>query len=258
MCGSAKCEFSSQTTLHKTSHVFHQPEPQHGFAEGGALASRLAGEDEMRIQLSHRLHKEVAGGLVACTSLSEMLRHAHAQSHDAESVAKLHGELESALRQTLGVVRDITEGLYPPVLKVFGFNAALQQLVRSLTEGFGGSIMLQLNGNEPDFELKDRLNLFRVVDDLLHVCLQNSEASWLEITCQTGDQHFEIFIDHDGRGDAWTAEHTSSEIVQVESRCALLAATLDVSTSGAGDRVRTAVRAPLPAAVKPVPALKLV
>lgn len=235
------------------------PTPESPSIEVEALAARLAADDEMRIQLSHRLHKEVAGGLVACTSLSEMLRHANAQRNDAELVAKLHGDLESALRQTLGVVRDITEGLYPPVLKVFGFNAALQQLIRALTEGFGGSIMLQLNGNEPEFELKDRLNLFRVVEDLVHVCLQTSEATWLEITCQTGDQQWELFIDHDGRGDAWSAEQTSPDVVQVEARCAIMAAELDVSTSGAGDRVRIAVRVPLPGTGKPSPAaLKLV
>ncbi|MFM2168524.1 MAG: hypothetical protein RIS79_2895 [Verrucomicrobiota bacterium] len=211
-----------------------------------ALADCLAAEDEMRIQLSHRLHKDVAGGLVVCSSLSEMLRHSNAQRNDAELVARLHGELESTLRQTLGMVRDITEGLCPPVLKFFGFNAALQQIIRALSEGFGGSIMLQLDGNEPELELKDRLNLFRVVEELVHVCLQRSEASWLEITCQTGHRHWDIFIDHDGRGDSCSADQTSPEVVQVEARCALMAAELDVSASGAGDRVRIAVRVPLP------------
>jgi signal transduction histidine kinase len=215
-----------------------------------ALAACVDSEDELRIQLSHRLHKEVAGGMVACTSLSEMLRHVLAQHGSHEQASKLHGELDAALRQTLGVVRDITESLYPPVLKVFGFNAALQQLVRALTETFGGSIMLQLDGNEPEFELTVRLNLFRLVEDLLHLCLQDANASWLEITCQTGDQQFEVFVDHDGGAEAWSVEAAPVEVVRIEARCRLIDASLDVSASGAGDRVRMAVRVPLPPRAK--------
>ena len=213
-----------------------------------ALAGQLANDDELKIQLSHRLHKEVAGGMVACTSLSEMLRHSLGQAEAASPAAKLHSELDSALRQTLGVVRDITEGLYPPVLKVFGFHAALQQLVRSFTEAFGGSIMLQLNGNEPAFELGSRLNLFRLVETMLHIVIEHSNASWLEITCQCGEHECEVSIEHDGGSSVWSAPDTSSQVMQIEARCGLLQARFEVSASGHADRTRCTLLAPLPSA----------
>jgi len=212
------------------------------------LAGQLAIDDELKIQLSQRLHKEVAGGIVACTSLSELLRHSLGQSEATSPAAKLHSELDSALRQTLGVVRDITEGLYPPVLKVFGFHAALQQLVRSFTEAFGGSIMLQLNGNELAFELGSRLNLFRLVETMLHVVIDHSDASWLEITCQCSEHECEVSIDHDGGSGVWSAPDTASQMVQIEARCGLLQARFEVSSAGHADRTRCTLLAPFPCA----------
>lgn len=189
--------------------------------------------------------------MVACTSLSEMLRHSLGQAEADSPAAKLHSELDSALRQTLGVVRDITESLYPPVLKVFGFHAALQQLVRSFTEDFGGSIMLQLNENEPAFELGSRLNLFRLVETMLQIVIEHSDASWLEITCHCAEHECELSIDHDGGSAVWSAPETSSLMTQIEARCGLLKARFEVSSAGHADRTRCTLLAPLPSAGQP-------
>jgi signal transduction histidine kinase len=210
-----------------------------------AFAAQLAAEDVERIAFAHRLHKDVAGGMVACISLSEMMRHELGQSQPGNRMSAYHAEFDAALRQTLGVVRDLIEGLYPPVLKVFGFNAALQQLVRFLSEAFAGSIMVQMNGEEPDLELERRLNLFRIVENLLQGCIKNADTSWLEISCQTGVDQFEISIDHDGGPAAWSTGTFLTQMPRIEARCGLIQAQFEISASGPGARTRGIVRVPL-------------
>lgn len=209
------------------------------------LGRLLINEDLGSIQLSQRLHKEIAGSMVACTSLSEMIRHELAKGESPAEVGKLHRELDSALRHALGVVRDMTENLFPPVLKVFGLNAALQQLVRGLTENFAGSLVLHINGNEPRLNLASRLNLFRIIHGLLNLCVVDADASWLEITCQIGEKQIEISIDHDGCREIWTDAAVTSEIAIIHARCGMLGSQLDISSTGAHTRVSLQVWIPL-------------
>lgn len=84
-----------------------------------ALRCLVKEEDAQRVDLAHVLHKDMAGGLVACASLGEMMRHELANGGDAASVGRLLGSLDSTLRQTLQLVRDMTEKQFPPVLKAF-------------------------------------------------------------------------------------------------------------------------------------------
>ena len=61
-------------------------------------------------------------------SLGEMMRHELANGGDSASVGKLLGTLDATLRQTLQLVRDMTEKQFPPVLKAFGLHVALPSL----------------------------------------------------------------------------------------------------------------------------------
>lgn len=203
-----------------------------------ALCQLVKECDEQRIGIANHLHKEVAGSLVACSSLSEMLRHELSHSVDTASLGKLIMSLDSTIRQAMQVVRDLTEDQFPPVLKVFGFNTALQQLVRSTAEGFAGSLMLHINGEEPALDLSVRLNLFRIMQALLELCVSEARASWVEVMCRTGNDVFEITIDHDAGESIWENTGDSAEIAVIKARCALLGARIDVMPAGPGGAAR--------------------
>lgn len=215
-----------------------------------ALSSLLKDDDVHRADLAQLLHKEVAGSLVACASLGEMMRHELAHGGDIASVGKLLVSLDSTLRQTLQLVRDLTEGQFPPVLKAFGLNVALQQLVRTIGENFAGSLVLHINGDEPQFELTSRLNLYRIMQALLKHCVRYANTSWVEVTCRASPEKLEITIDHDGGDSIWKETGAGSEMAIIEARCLLLGSRMQVMRAGPGGSSRVSLVAfPSPARV---------
>jgi glucose-6-phosphate-specific signal transduction histidine kinase len=199
-----------------------------------ALSCLLKEDDARRVELAHLLHKDMAGGLVACSSLGEMVRHELANGGDSASVGRLLASLDSTLRKTLQMVRTMTERQFPPVLKVFGLNVALQQLVRRLAEEFAGSLVLNINGDEPQFDLARRLNLFHLMQTMLRHCVRNARTSWVEVTCRASAEKLEITIDHDGEDDIWTAADRGGDIALIEARCLLIGTRLEVTRTAAG------------------------
>lgn len=184
-----------------------------------ALGRALKAEDFRKIDVSNCLHKDVAGSLVACASLGEMMRHEMAHGCNMEKLDQLLGSLDSAMRQALQVVRELSEGLFPPVLKAFGLHVALQQLVRGITEDFAGSLVLHINGDETRLDLATRLNVFHIMQALLTRCVRQEETSWIEVTCRARTDRLEITIDHNGGEDVWETDGDGGEMTVVQARC---------------------------------------
>ncbi len=208
-----------------------------------ALSCLLKEDDAQRVDLAHLLHKDMAGGLVACSSLGEMIRHELAHGGDTATVGKLLGSLDSTLRQTLQLVRDMTEKQLPPVLKAFGLHVALQQLVRNIGESFAGSLVLHINGDEPAFDLASRLNLFRIMQALLKHCVRFANTSWVEVTCRASAEKLEITIDHDGGDSIWKESMAGSEMAIIEARCALLGSRIQIMGAGPSGSSRVCLMA---------------
>ena len=211
-----------------------------------ALSSQVKDCDAHSVDLAHRLHKEMAGSLVACASLGEMMRHELAHGGDGVSLGKLLHSIDSTLRQALQLVRDLTEEQFPPVLKAFGLNVALQQLVRNIGENFAGSLVLHINGDEPQFDLVSRLNLFRIMQALLKHCVRYANTSWVEVTCRASAEKIDITIDHDGTDSIWAETGSGSELAVIHARCLLLGSRLQVMRAGPGGSSRVSLQA-LPA-----------
>lgn len=213
-----------------------------------ALGRALKGEDFRKIDVSNSLHKDVAGSLVACASLGEMMRHEMAHGCNMEKLEQLLGSLDSAMRQALQVVRDLSEGLFPPVLKAFGLHTALQQLVRGITEDFAGSLVLHINGDETRLDLATRLNLFHILQALLTRCVVHEETSWIEVTCRPAADRMEITIDHNGGEEVWDTE--GGEMAVVQARCLVPGTRMEFMPAGPVgiSRVFLVATAPAPAA----------
>lgn len=206
-----------------------------------ALGSFLKEDDASRVELSQLLHKDVAGSLVACASLGEMMRHELAHEADSTNLGKLLTSLDSTLRQTLQLVRDMTEAQFPPVLKAFGLNVALQQLVRSISDGFAGSVVLNLSGEEPTFDLPSRLNLFRLMQALLRHCIRYANTTWVEVTCLAAQGKLQITIAHDGGDSIWRETETSAELAVIQARCTLLGSRMQIMPAGPGGSSRVSL-----------------
>ena len=213
-----------------------------------ALQSSLKGEDLHRLDLARRLHKDVAGNLVACTALSEMVRHQlatpDAQAANAASTLAL---IDKALRDTLHIVRELTEEQLPPVLTAFGMSAALQQFVKQTVGGFTGALILHVDEDELKLDPVRRLNLFRLLQTMIRRCVCDARASMVEVSFVSINGRIECTIDHDGEADLWSASADVEELAVIEARCSLLGCAFHTTPSPTGNTPRVTLSIPRPA-----------
>ena len=220
---------------------------RNGHGHLSALAAFLDKDASRRIDLSQRLHRDVAGSLVACTALSEMIRQDFSQKPDLAAIGNMLASLDSTLRQAIQVVRDLTEEQFPPVLKAFGLCVAVQQLVRKVAEAFEGALVFHIKGDDPPLDPAKRINLYRVIETLICHCVSCPDASWVEVACVGSKNQVEFVIDFDGEGNLWTSPEDCSEREVLEARCALLGAKLDLSSAPTGNCQRLTLSIPITA-----------
>lgn len=176
--------------------------------------------DAQSIALSTKLHRDVAGTLVASAAVGELIRLELDPKLASSKTVKLLTQLDAALREALQVVRELTEAQFPPTLKVFGLNAALQQHLTSLRGQFSGSVTQDTNGEEPVLPLASRLHLFRIVQSLISLCMRYSGASKIVVISQSQKNRIDVAIDHDGSDELWTCPEVAGELAVVRARCA--------------------------------------
>ncbi len=214
-----------------------------------ALAAQFHGDVERRLDLATRLHRDVAGSLVASKALSEMLRQElSSKSLVSPALEGILNNLDTSLRQTLHIVRDLTEEQFPPALKAFGLCVALQQLVRAAAEQFVGALMFHIKGEEPKFDPSKRSHVYRLVETLIRRSVRSEGVSWIEVTFEGLGDRVEITIDHDGQQDTWDQLPPPHEQEAIRARCALLGAVLDASQAPTNRCCRLTLSVPLNAA----------
>lgn len=202
--------------------------------------------DAQSIALATNLHRDVAGTLVASAAVAELVRLELDPKLASSKTVKLLTQLDSSLREGLQVVRELTNAQFPPVLKVFGLNSALQQHLPSLRDQFPGSVTLDTKGEEPELPLASRLNLFRIVQSLISMCISYSGASKIAVISQSQKNRIDVAIDHDGCDELWTCPEVAGELTVVRARCAAAACEIYVCEAPQMGGVRIGVIACAP------------
>ncbi|MDB6118290.1 MAG: sensor histidine kinase [Verrucomicrobiaceae bacterium] len=213
-------------------------------AAQSALQRSIEGEDLHRLDLARRLHKDVAGNLVACTAMSEMVRHQLGPDSKPAAVASTLALIDKALRDTLQIVRELTEEQFPPVLTAFGMSAALQQFVKQMVGGFTGALILHLDEDELKLDPVRRLHLFRLLQTMIRRCVCDARAGVVEVSFVSVNGDIECMIDHDGETDLWSPATDAEELAFIQARCALLGGTLCYVSSPTGGTSRVTLSIP--------------
>ncbi len=213
-------------------------------ATQSALQRAIEGEDLHRLDLARRLHKDVAGNLVACTAMSEMVRHQLGAAAKPAGVATTLALIDKALRDTLQIVRELTEEQFPPVLTAFGMSAALQQFVKQMVGGFNGALILHVSEDEIKLDPVRRLNLFRLLQTMIRRCVCDAKASVVEVSFISANGQIECTIDHDGETDLWSPATDADELAFIDARCALLGCSFRSVSSPAGGTSRVTLSIP--------------
>jgi glucose-6-phosphate-specific signal transduction histidine kinase len=171
-----------------------------------------------------------------------MIRHELRQSGGNAALTGMLTNLESALRHTIQVVRDLTGEQLPAVLKTFGIGGALQQLAESA----GSRIELTLTGDEPALPLSQRLCLHHVLSALINRIRQHANASHIEVIAMFEPARMEFLLEHDGSDVMRSLSADDATLASVKGRISHLGGRLLLSRTADSAPRRVRLVLPLP------------
>lgn len=151
--------------------------------------------EEEKYQLAQELHD---------TNLQEQLHIARevdvlVNTKDTEDIqeqlAKIHQQMVASLHE----LRVYCENLKPPLLDTLGLNAALEKLIRNVTERANFMLIYTIDRLYLEDE-RMNLMIYRLFQELLNNALKHSYATMVDIHLKEKDDGFEILYKDDGVG----------------------------------------------------------
>lgn len=196
-------------------------------------------EDERR-----RIARELHDGLgQTLTALKHRLTRVLGDLPDDAAMSK--AALEAAIEtcsEALEDTRELSRLLRPPILDDLGLQAALQWLARTIEQGTGMAVVLEL-GTLPALGGELETLLFRVSQEALNNASKHAQATSVLLQLVVRGDTLELQVIDDGVGcDPDTALRGGSGLGGMRERLRLYGGSLQVrSTVGQGMRLRASV-----------------
>lgn len=203
-------------------------------------------EDE-RLGLSRDLHDGPLQDLQALRMHLGVAEHMVAEGGEQDLLRASVVGVQEELVRVIDEVRQISEGLRPPVLSSFGLTAALRALVNRLQGQTDADIVLDAEGEGNDLSDSVRLTLYRVAQEGLNNALEHSGCTRVRIRFWTTSSDAHLAIEDDGRGfDVPPELHVFEQdghlgLAGMAERASALRGTLDVDSSASGTRIHICV-----------------
>ncbi|POZ54857.1 Sensor histidine kinase ComP [Lysinibacillus sphaericus] len=151
--------------------------------------------EEEKYQLAQELHDTNLQEQLHIAREIDVLINAKDTLEIQQKLVKIHQQMVTSLHD----LRAYCENLKPPLLDTLGLNAALEKLIRKVTER--ASFLLIYTIDRLYLE-DERMNLmiYRLFQELLNNALKHSYATTVEIHLKEMDNGFEIIYQDDGVG----------------------------------------------------------
>lgn len=202
------------------------------------LAARLQRAREAeRAALARDLHDEL-GAILTAARLDVAWLAAQPSCQSPHIAARLLA-LRRVLGEGISLKRRLVEDLHPTVLTHLGFAAAIEQLIASHQERFGGRVRVDV---DPTLQLSGdaALALYRVAQESLTNVLNYSEAREVSLSVLRHRDRIELTVTDDGRGfDPDKVAFGHHGLAGQRDRMLAVGGHFEVeSTPGAGTRIR--------------------
>ena len=151
--------------------------------------------EEEKYQLAQELHDTNLQEQLHIAREVDALVNAKNTAEIQEKLANIHKQMVASLHD----LRTYCENLKPPLLDTLGLNAALEKLIRKVTERANFMLLYTIDRLYLEDE-RMNLMIYRLFQELLNNALKHSYARTVEIHLQETDDGFEIFYKDDGVG----------------------------------------------------------
>jgi signal transduction histidine kinase len=198
------------------------------------------GQEAERLRLARELHDDTIQSLIALKQRVQLVGMSHGKSSPAPELR----ELEILIEKTIDDLRRMTRALRPIYLEDLGLVAALEMLVREISQSSGLAIEFSTSGSErrlpPDVELA----LYRMVQEGLNNALHHTQATHISVKMEFKSRATRLEITDNGKGfevPKTPAEFTPQGhfgLLGLYERAELIGAHLEITSSpGKGTRL---------------------
>lgn len=201
-------------------------------------ARLVTAREEERRRIRRDLHDEL-GPTLAAVGL-EIERASLELDGDAEALRARLEQATRRVRQVVGDIRGLVDGLRPAVLDELGLHRAVERLVHQLTSP-ALRVHFETEGNVEDLPAAVEVAAYRIVSEALTNVVRHAQASQCRITLTARDDALDVVIQDDGRG-VGDAARTGVGLRSMRERATELGGRLTVSRhSQGGTRVAATV-----------------
>lgn len=179
--------------------------------------------EEERKRIAEDLHDET---LPALSSIARMVDDMTGQYGDSPAPRKMRERLDSTIQEMRRVIND----LHPSVLETMGFVPALENLVHILEREFPISCKFSADPEikEDDVPTFAKLQLYRIVQEVLNNVRKHSGAVTLELDISKEEDSLKIVVVDNGKGiDPKAIRPDSHGLLNIRHRAALIGASVN-------------------------------
>ncbi len=151
--------------------------------------------EEEKYQLAQELHDTNLQEQLHIAREVDVLINAKDTTEIQQKLVKIHTQMVSSLHD----LRAYCENLKPPLLDTLGLNAALEKLIRKVTERANFLLIYTIDRLYLEDE-RMNLMIYRLFQELLNNALKHSYATTVEIHLKEMDNGFEVIYKDDGVG----------------------------------------------------------
>lgn len=129
-------------------------------------------------------------------------------------------------------VRKISHQLMPPVLEKFGLISGIEEMAFSFnkTKAVKVDFKTNIERGADDFPELERLNLYRICQELLSNAIKHGKANFIRIRLLDNDESIQLFFSDDGIGFQEDAlQHKKGMgVMNIENRVEMLRGTMNI------------------------------
>jgi len=193
--------------------------------KANALAEIAAMEKE-RARIATDLHDDL-GPLLSVVKFQ--VDHVESVAEDEkEQLTKASKHLDGLI----GRMREVANNLMPSALHRKGLVEAIEEFIRNAENSTGLRILLQ-SGSDISMAEEKRINIYRVIQEVVHNCLKHAKATELEINIEQRNGRLRILCRDNGKG--FDYEKTIRESVGIglrslKNRSEIMGGTMEVES----------------------------
>ncbi|MGH8159965.1 MAG: PAS domain S-box protein [Rhodanobacter sp.] len=206
--------------------------------------SREAAVLAERNRMARDIHDTLAQGFTGVIVQLEAAKGTLVRHDDAST--SMHIELASELaRASLREARRSVRALRPRSLRNANLCAALEDLLKKMTEGVHLQATFQVIGQERVMPAQWEEDLLRIAQEALTNTIKHGQARNFRIMLRFGQEDIELQLVDDGRGFDMTAEHDGFGLMGMKERVERMKGGFTIrSTPGHGTEVGVILRIP--------------